>query len=208
MSGLYSFISEGVQRELGSGRVFGVVVGVVSNNKDDEGLNRVKVTFPWLSEDEESQWARVACFMAGEKRGAVFLPEVGDEVLVAFEHGDVDRPYVLGALWNGKDAPPVTNDDGKNNVRMIRSRSGHIVSLDDTDGSEKIAVTDKTGKNSIVWDSATNTITISADKDIMLKAPSGTITLDAQNLELKSSADTKAEASGTMTVKGSTVNIN
>ena len=205
---LYSLIAEGVQRELRTGRVFGVVVGIVSNNRDDDGLNRVKVTFPWLSEEEESHWARVASFMAGEERGAVLLPEVGDEVLVAFEHGDVNRPYVLGALWNGTDKPPVTNSDGKNNVRLLKSRSGHQVVLDDTDGSEKIAIQDKSGKNSIVWDTASNTITITTDKDIALKAPQGKISLDAQEVAIKSSAGTTVEASGTLTVKGATVNIN
>jgi len=205
---IYAAIAEGVQREQQSQKISGVVVGVVSKNKDDDDLGRVKVIFPWLSETEESQWARVACFMAGEKRGALFLPEVGDEVLVAFEQGDRDRPYVIGMLWNGVDKPPLTNSDGKNNVRLIQSRSGHQITLDDTDGSEKIAITDKTGKNSIVWDAAENTITITAEKDIVLKAPSGKISLDAKELELKSSANTTAEATGTMTVKGSTVNIN
>jgi uncharacterized protein involved in type VI secretion and phage assembly len=205
---MFTLLADGVRRELQSQKIFGVVVGLVSNNQDDEGLNRVKVTFPWLSEDEESHWARVACFMAGDKRGALFLPEVGDEVLVAFEHGDIDRPYVIGSLWNGKDKPPKTNDDGKNNIRMIQSRSGHKVTLDDTDGSEKITIEDKSGKNSILWNTSENTIIISADKDIMLKAPSGKISLDAKELSLKSSADATVEASGSLTLKGSTVNIN
>ncbi len=205
---VYAMITEGMGRELQSEKIYGVVTGLVSNNKDDDGLNRVKVTFPWLSEDEESNWARVACFMAGEKRGALFLPEVGDEVLVAFEHGDINRPYVIGSLWNGKDKPPLTNGNGKNNVRLIQSRSGHKVIFDDTDGSEKIEIKDKTEKNSIVWDTASNTITISADKDISLKAPQGKISLDAQEVEIKSSASAKLEASGTLTVKGATVNIN
>jgi uncharacterized protein involved in type VI secretion and phage assembly len=211
---IYSAIAEGVQREQQSEKISGVVIGVVSKNKDDEGLGRVKVIFPWLSETEESQWARVATLMAGydqdtsKPRGTYFLPEVGDEVLVAFEQGDRDRPYVIGVLWGGAAPPPLTNSDGKNNVRLIQSRSGHQITLDDSDGAEKIAITDKTGKNSIVWDAAENTITISAEKDIVLKAPNGKISLDAQELELKSSANTTAEASGTMTVKGSTVNIN
>lgn len=205
---LYSMISEGVRRELQSEKIYGVVIGLVSNNKDEDGLSRVKVTFPWLSDDEESDWARVACFMAGEKRGALFLPEVGDEVLVAFEQGDITRPYVIGALWNGKDQPPLTNDDGKNNIRLIQSRSGHKVIFNDTDGSEKIEIKDKTEKNAIVWDTASNTITISTDKDIALKAPQGKISLEAQEVEIKSSADAKVEATGTLTVKGATVNIN
>ena len=205
---VYGMIMEGVHREMHASQMLGVVIGVVSNNKDDDGLNRVKVTFPWLSEDEESHWARVVCFMAGDKRGALFLPEVGDEVLVAFEHGDINRPYVIGALWNGKDKPPLTNDNGKNNIRLIQSRSGHKVVLDDTDGSEKIEIKDKTEKNSIVWDTASNTITISTDKDISLKAPQGKISLDAQEVAITSSANTTIEASGTMTLKGATVNIN
>ena len=84
-------------------RFYGVVVGIVTNNQDPENMHRVKVRFPWLSNDVESNWARVAAPMAGKGRGAYFLPEVDDEVLVAFEHGQVDHPFVVGCLWNGKD---------------------------------------------------------------------------------------------------------
>ena len=93
-----------------SGRIYGVVVGIVTANQGDpDGLGRVKVRFPWLASDAESAWARIATLMAGNKRGSFFLPEVEDEVLVAFEHGDLRYPYILGALWNGKDKPPDTN---------------------------------------------------------------------------------------------------
>jgi hypothetical protein len=100
--------------------------------------------------------------------------------------------------------------------RFIRSRSGHIIKLDDTDGSEKIEIIDKTGKNSIVIDSKENTITITTDKDFVLEAPQGKISLNAKELEMKSSAAFKMEAgsemnikaSSTMNVKGATVNIN
>src|SRR4051812_31769405 len=83
-----------------TGRIYGVVVGVVTNNQDKEGLGRVKVKFPWLSDADESNWARIATPMAGASRGVFFLPEVDDEVLVVFEQGLVSRPYVLGGLWN------------------------------------------------------------------------------------------------------------
>ena len=197
-------------------RIFGVVVGVVTNNQDPDGLGRVKVKFPWLSDAEESFWARVAAPMAGKERGFYFLPEVEDEVLVAFEQGDVSFPYVLGALWNGKDKPPETNDDGKNNARSIKSRSGHIIRLNDEDGKEKIEIIDKTGKNKIEFDAAKNTITVTSEKDIILSASKGTITLDAQKIEIKSSADAKLEAGAgmdvkaaqAMNIKGATVNIN
>jgi uncharacterized protein involved in type VI secretion and phage assembly len=197
-------------------RIYGVTVGVVTNNQDPDGLGRVKVRFPWLSGEDESHWARVAAPMAGKERGIYFLPEVEDEVLVAFEHGDPRFPYVLGALWNGKDAPPAKNDDGKNNLRVIKSRSGHIIRLSDEDGKEKIEIIDKSEKNSVVIDTASNTITVTTDKDITLSASKGTIKLDAQKIEIKSSADMKIEAgagmdvkaSATMNIKGQAVNIN
>ena len=204
------------ERDDVSSRVSGVVVGVVTNNQDPEGMGRVKVKFPWLSDEDESNWARVAAPMAGKERGFYFLPEVEDEVLVAFEHGDVRFPYVVGSLWNGKDAPPASNGDGKNNVRVIKSRSGHVVRLTDEDGKEMIEIVDKSAKNSIVLDTSKNTITITADKDIVLSAAQGKIKLDAQEIEIKSSANAKVEAGGNvdlkatgqMNVKGATVNLN
>src|SRR5712691_2421522 len=195
-------------------QLYGVMVGVVTNNQDPEGLGRVKVRFPWLSNEDENGWARIAAPMAGKERGMYFLPEVEDEVLVAFEHGDVRFPYVLGALWNGQDAPPAKNDNGKNNLRVIKSRSGHLIRLNDEDGKETIEIVDKQ-KNSIVFDTANNTITITTSKDITLAAAQGTIKLEAQKIEIKSSAETKIEAgagldlkaSATMNIKGATVNI-
>ena len=212
----FDLLSESVPREARTGRIYGAVVGLVTNNQDPDGMGRIKVKFPWLSDVAESSWARLASPMAGKQRGIYFLPEVDDEVLVVFEHGDVRFPYVLGALWNGQDAPPVTNDNGKNDVRLIKSRSGHVVKLNDEDGKETIEIIDKDQKNSIVIDTSKSTITVTSDKDITLSAAQGTIKLDAQKVEINSSDATKlkaggnmnVEASGTMTVKGSTVNIN
>jgi uncharacterized protein involved in type VI secretion and phage assembly len=199
-----------------AGRISGVVIGLVTNNQDPDGLGRVKVKFPWLSDTDESQWARIAAPMAGNERGFYTLPEVDEEVLVAFEHGDMRFPYVLGALWNGKDKPPASNDDGKNNVRVLKSRSGHVIRLNDEDGKETIEIIDRSEKNSIVIDTAKNAIVITVDGDLTLSATKGTITLDAKTVAIKSSADTaieagstmEAKATGTMTVKGATVNIN
>jgi uncharacterized protein involved in type VI secretion and phage assembly len=207
---------DGPERDRAGVHVGGVVVGVVTNNQDPEKMGRVKVKFPWLSEDDESNWARVASPMAGNERGLFLLPEVGDEVLVAFENGDMRFPYVLGSLWNGKDAPPATNDDGKNNLRLLKSRSGHVIRLSDEDGREKIEILDKSEKNSIVIDTAQNSITITADQDIVLSASNGKIKLDAQNIEFNTSADIKYTASGKMEIKasgplkikGATVEIN
>ncbi len=197
-------------------RVTGVVIGIVTNNNDPDKLGRVKVKFPWLSDSDESTWARIAVPMAGNNRGFYFLPEVDDEVLVVFEHGDMRFPYVLGALWNGKDKPPAKNEDGKNDVRLIKSRSGHTIRLTDKDGEEKIEIVDKSGKNKLVIDTATNTISLSTDKDLKLSAAQGQITLTAQTivieaqskLEVKSSGTADVQAGGPMNIKGAVVNIN
>jgi len=164
--------------KLAQRRIHGVVVGVVTNNQDPDGLGRVKLSFPWLSDAYESNWARVAAPMAGKERGAYFLPEVDDEVLVAFEHGAVERPFVLGGLWNGQDKPPADNKDGKNNIRLIKSRSGLTVKLDDTDGAAKVTISDKEGKNLIELDAGKSTISITSDKDLILMAK-GNISLES-----------------------------
>jgi phage protein D/phage baseplate assembly protein gpV len=198
------------------GSTGGIVVGLVLDNKDEQGLGRVKVKYPGSSDDEIGHWARLVALMAGAGRGTFFLPEKGDEVLVAFEQGHITRPYVLGALWNGKDKPPDPNADGKNNLRFIKSRSGHVVRFDDTDGAEKIEIIDKSGSNSIAFDTAKNTIAIKSAQDITIEAPQGKISLNAKSVEIRSSAEAKMEAkttidltaSGTMTVKGATININ
>lgn len=196
--------------------VHGVVVGIVTNNKDPDGVGRVKVKFPWLSTDDESAWARVASPMAGKERGIFFLPEVDDEVLVVFEHGDVNMPYIIGSLWNGVDLPPETNNDGKNNIRMIKSRSGHTITIDDTEGAEKIEIADKTGNNTITIDTKNNKLSFKSDKDIEISAPNGKVSINANDFEVKASSSAKVEASigidlkasGTMNIKGATVNIN
>jgi len=131
-------------------RVYGAVVGVVTSIADPDAMGRVKVRFPWLKDDVESPWARVVSFMAGPQRGSVFRPEVGDEVLLVFEHGDMRFPYVIGGLWNGRDAMPSERGaDGDNNIRLIKSRSGHMIRFDDSAGSEKITVIDKNGHDMI-----------------------------------------------------------
>jgi phage baseplate assembly protein V len=196
--------------------ITGVVSGIVTQNQDPDGYGRVRVRLPWLADDAETWWARVATPMAGPERGLYMLPEVDDEVLVAFEHGDPSRPVVIGSLWNGEDAPPEANDDGENNMRTIKSRSGHIVRLDDTDGAEKIEVIDKAGTNTITIDSANNSIAIAADGDVSITA-GGKLTLTATDVvEITTDADAKVtakgkldlEATGDTTVKGAVVKLN
>src|SRR3974390_1206682 len=109
----------------------GVAVAVVTQNRDPDGLARVTVRFPWYENPNENYWARLAVPMAGQGQGTYFLPEIGQEVLVAFDRGDVRFPYVVGALWNGKEGPPTTNSDGKKDRRVIPPREGHWLLFDD-----------------------------------------------------------------------------
>jgi len=187
----------------------GVTIGVVTNTKDKDGLGRVKVKFPWLPKykgaDIESAWARVSAPMAGNKRGMMFMPAVNDEVLVAFEHGDPNAPYVLGGLWNGKDKAPLTTDeaskDGATQQHIIKTASGHVIILDDTKNKEAITIKDKTTKNLIIIDSKQNTITIKADKDLVFEAK-GKITMKAgqdisfDGLNVKVKAKAKFDVDG------------
>jgi uncharacterized protein involved in type VI secretion and phage assembly len=199
-----------------SGLFHGVAVGIVSNTKDPEGLGRVRLKLPWLSEQLETDWARVAVPMAGKERGLYLPLEMDDEVLVAFEHGSPASPIVIGALWNGKDKPPDQNADGKNDVRMLKSRSGHTVRLVDKDGAEKIEIVDKSGKNSIVIDSAKKTVTVTADADLTLQSTNGKVILRGKSVEIAAQSDVKIQANGAaelksggqLTLKGAVVNIN
>ena len=144
-----------------------------------------------------------------------FLPEVNDEVLVAFERNDIEHGVVIGALWNGQDKPPETNENGENNKRTIKSRSGHIIRMDDTKDQEKIEIIDSSGSNSIIFNTADNTITITADADITIQAK-GKLKLSGKGIEITSEAEVKIEAKQNMdlkggpqlNIKGNMVNIN
>jgi uncharacterized protein involved in type VI secretion and phage assembly len=190
-----------------SGRLYGVVVGVVTNNQDPDGLGRVKLQLPWLASDAESTWARVAAPMAGAGRGTFFLPEVDDEVLVAFEHGDPRYPYVLGALWNGKDKPPEANADGQNNRRLVRSRSGMTILLDDESGREQVRIADKDGQTAIVISMADKKVSIASGGDVEIAAPQGTVTVTGKAVKLSSDGGMDMTASQTLNLEGGTVNV-
>jgi phage protein D/phage baseplate assembly protein gpV len=189
---------------------YGVVIGIVTNVNDPESLGRVKVKFPTISDQLESNWARLATPMAGPQRGIEFIPEVNDEVLVAFEHDDINKAYILGGLWNGKDKPPETTSNlvasGKVKKRIIKSRSGHVITLDDSDGEEKISIIDKTGKNSIEIDSKTNALTIKTEGKINIETKDD-VKIKGKNIAFEATANVDVNAKSNATVKA-TSNIN
>lgn len=177
----------------------GVVIGLVDDLDDPEGLARVRVTFPHLA-DEPSNWARLALPMAGPGRGTFFRPEKGDEVLVVCEHGDIRQPYVVGALWSKTDQPPdQTGAAADNNVRVIVSRSGHRITLDDTSGSERIEITDHDGKQAVVLDGSSITV----------RADSGQVTIKASgDVSVSAGGNLNLTATGTVKISGAQVTIN
>ena len=186
----------------------------MTQNKDDDGLVPRQGALPVARPAARELLGAPAVPMAGKDRGFVLIPEVGDEVLVGFEREDLRFPYVLGALWNGKDKPPFANDDGKNDKRMLQSRKNHYCcsttarrawsssrtrraarSCFDDNG---IALQDEKGNN-VKIDSNSGAMTIEANGQLNIKA--ATISIEATGtLELKASA--------TLTVRGALVNIN
>lgn len=131
----------------------GVVVGIVKSLKDEDHEGKIQVEFPWLEEGKRSGWAPVATGMAGKNRGMYFMPEPEDEVLVAFEHGDFNHPFIIGFLWNGVDKPPET--EPKN--RIIKTPGGHELRFEDKGGEKKV-ILKTNGKLMITLDDQSDSI--------------------------------------------------
>lgn len=232
MDPITDIVGQGRDAQAQASKIYGVVIGIVVNNQDPEKLGRVKVKFPWLADDVESFWARPAYPMNGKERGFWWIPEIDDEVLIAFEHGDPNRPYLLGGLYNGVDKPPIVNDitdtfafeapaetaanteldtlvtasqlneDGKNDLRFIRSRSGHLFIFSDEQDKERIILCDKTGEGRIEISSDKNVVRITSaggNGDIELFADNR-ISIVCKELYTESRDKTQMEAGATFDV--------
>src|SRR5215510_15784850 len=162
---------------LRTSKIRGVQLAIVVDNKDGDGNPgyRIKLKLPWLSEQDTTFWARIAVPMGGADRGTYVLPEIDDQLLVVFEHGDINRPIVVGSLWSKKQEPVEVNQSGKNNTKLIKSRAGHRIIFDDKGGAEKITIVDKTKKNKIVLDSVNKVVKIESDGDIEVTAKTNVI---------------------------------
>jgi len=207
---LYGLASGGGRHSIGGG----VVIAQVSDATDPKKQGRVKLTFPWLSDDYVSDWARTVQPGAGKNRGAMVVPEVGDEVLVAFEQQDPQRPYVLGGLFNGVDTPSTKSIDlidsgsGAVNRRSLISRNGHRIDLLDENGkTEGIASQTGDEKLQIVLDAVKTKITVHSDGTVLIQGKSG-IVIDAQSskLELKG-GQVSVTATQALTLQGGTVKV-
>jgi uncharacterized protein involved in type VI secretion and phage assembly len=145
-------------------KINGVATGIVKSLKDPDGEARIQVQFPWLDKDYRSSWAPIAFPMAGKSRGMYFMPEEGDEVLVAFEQGDMDHPYIVGFLWNGVDKPP--DDEINFSVRRLRTVSGHVIEFNDD--KNQILIKTK-GKQEILMEDDPAKITISTSNEVKVE---------------------------------------
>jgi uncharacterized protein involved in type VI secretion and phage assembly len=191
---LEMIVDERVPAGLG-GRWYGVYPALVTEITDPDGQGRVKVTLPWSADtggERYEAWARLATLMGGNNRGTWFIPDTDDEVLIAFEDGDPRRPYVLGGLWNGTDTPPDSMDGAGNNYRkVVRSRNGVKITLDDTDGQETMILETPGGQK------------------ITLKDGPGSVQLEDSNgnsIKLETSGIT-ITASAKVTINASTMEI-
>ncbi len=181
------------------GRWYGVYPALVTDIVDPDSTGRVRVALPWMPDadgDRYEAWARIATLMAGANRGTWFIPDVDDEVLVAFEAGDARRPYVVGAVWNGTDSPPETMDGGgENALKVIRSRNGVKVVLDDTDGTERLHLETPGGQKVTLLDGPGKIEIVDANGNSVKLEPSGiTVTASAKVTVSASTVEVSAGA--------------
>lgn len=192
-------------KERENNRVYGVVTGIVTNIKDPDNKGRVKVKLlSKVNKNNETDYMRVAVPMAGKDMGMFFMPEVGDEVLVAFDNSNINRPYVIGRLWNDKSKAPAEIKDGKNDIRKIKTKSGHEITFNDekdkeeiniktsnalelslNDKENKIEIKDKKEKNFINIDVENESIKLKCSQKIVIEANGNKIELDGSNGKIK-----------------------
>jgi uncharacterized protein involved in type VI secretion and phage assembly len=180
-----------------SNNIYEAGIGIVTDNKDPDRLARVRVRFPTLPGPDESWWAPVISLGAGKNRGWHFLPEPEDEVLVMFEHGDIRKPMIVGALWNGKDLPPETND-GNNERRTYQSREGSRVEFDDDKGTITFEDGGGVAKVTITTE---NKITFEAIKgDVCIQAPSKDLNVVAKDIEMVAQQNFNLQSGKALTI--------
>lgn len=198
----------------------GVVPAVVTNNNDPENQGRVKIKLPWLSDTYESQWARTVQAGAGASRGTVLLPEVNDEVLVAFAQGDLERPYVIGGLYNGVDKPPGAAGSQVTGGQVVRrgfvSRTGMVIEMMETPSDERIELKTSSGMTKIVLTHKPATgieittdgpIKMTGSKGIALDGGSGDITLKGVNVKVDASQSMSTKATSSVSIAASAGDI-
>ena len=205
---LLGLVSQGVPA--GSDRIPGVVIAIVDDNDDPADLGRVRVRYPWLGDQAVSFWARLAMPGAGKDSGMVWVPQVSDEVLVAFEQGDPEHPFVIGGLWNGSDAAPLGDglmDSGKVKRSGFISRGGHKLVFFDDSGESGIALISSNNKLRVSLNETKGQLHVYFDGKLLMEGTG--------DVEIKTQGDFKVNAQGVTiqgqgqtAIKGATVALN
>jgi uncharacterized protein involved in type VI secretion and phage assembly len=186
-----------------STNISGVVTGIVTDVNDPDKLARVKVKFPWLADSFATHWLRTLQLSAGPDRGAIFLPEVDDEVIVAFEHGDPRRGYVLGGVHNGSDKPKLGDDlvggDGAVKRRGVVSKHGHMLVFFDDDSKDGVAMMTGDKNLKISLNKGTTTVKITSSGEVKIEG--------SKNVSVKAGQDMTVEAGSKLTLKGAQVEM-
>ncbi|MEK3881864.1 phage baseplate assembly protein V [Paenibacillus sp. PL2-23] len=198
------------QRSMQSEQLSGVWNAVVTDNKDPDKKGRVKVKFLQRDDTLQTDWIRVATLMSGKDMGTLFIPEVNDEVLVAFLMGRFDQPVVIGSLWNAKEMPPEGND--KNDIRKIKTRSGHEITFDDKDGDSSITVKTSKGHSMTISDKDKSIKLATSDKlhALTLDETGGKITVKAgsgASIELTKTGEVNISGQKSIAIKGTQVKV-
>lgn len=184
------------------GHFYGVYPAIVTDIKDPAGQGRAKIKLPWSPDTDGGSyelWARLATLMGGRNRGSWFVPDPNDEVLVVFEGGDPRRPYVIGGLWNGRDTPPESMDAAGNNYRkVLRSRNGVKVTLDDSDGRESMVLETPAGQKVTLKDGPGTVEVVDSNGNSVKLDPSGITVTAAAKVTI--SASTVEISAGIVTV--------
>jgi phage baseplate assembly protein V len=193
-----------------------VALAVVIDNIDLEGEGRVQLRLPWLPGFEP--WARVAVPAAGSRRGFWIIPQIDDEVLVAFDGGDVSSPYVIGSLWNGSDRPPATSSLDAQSKTILHTPGGHVIELDDQQGTVKITTIASQkvtlGPDKIQLEAGSSkatlntsgSVTIESSTDLTLKSTS--VKIQATSVSVEANADLSLKGSASASLQGGVVRIN
>ncbi len=192
--------------KVGSDHVYGVVTAVVTGNDDPEKQGRVKFKMPAMSSTYESNWAPVVQAGAGPDSGAAYIPEVQDEVLVAFANGDVTQPFVIGGLHNGVDKPRLGDglfDNGKVTRRGFVSRKGHRLVFFDADGASGIALITSDNKLRVALNESGNELHIYGDVKVVVES-GNELDLTAKKISVKADSDFTLRA-GKVTIKSDSV---
>ncbi|MCR2802445.1 phage baseplate assembly protein V [Paenibacillus soyae] len=197
-------------RSMQSEQLSGVWNAVVTDNKDPEKKGRVKVKFLQRDDTLQTDWIRIATLMSGKDMGTLFIPEVNDEVLVAFLMGRFDQPVVIGSLWNAKEMPPAGND--KNDIRKIKTRSGHEITFDDKNGEGTVTVKTTKGHSLTISDKDKTIKLATSDtlQTLTLDETGGKVTVKAASgasIELSKTGDATITGQKTISIKGTEVKV-